>query len=185
MDHTIDRQGFDLFYGYLCQRIAHNYYPTHLWRNGEREALGNDYFYPHQRLPETADPDDPAGSVSEVPCAFWDWLPTFADLLGVGVPTETDGISLLPAFQGRADTGPAREYLYWEFAGAQAVRLGKWKGIRTRVDRPLELYDLEQDIGEKVDVAAGHPEQVSRITAILSEARTESELFPLVRPTRR
>ena len=24
-------QGFDHFYGYLCQRVAHNYYPTHLW----------------------------------------------------------------------------------------------------------------------------------------------------------
>ncbi|HIB00853.1 MAG TPA: hypothetical protein EYO31_02930 [Phycisphaerales bacterium] len=26
-------QGFDYFYGYLCQRVAHNYYPTHLWKN--------------------------------------------------------------------------------------------------------------------------------------------------------
>lgn len=35
--------GFDLFFGYNCQRQAHNYYPTHLWRNGLRLALeGND-----------------------------------------------------------------------------------------------------------------------------------------------
>ncbi|MDA0668170.1 MAG: arylsulfatase [Planctomycetota bacterium] len=34
-----NQQGFDHFYGYLCQRQAHNYYPTHLWRNGEREEL--------------------------------------------------------------------------------------------------------------------------------------------------
>lgn len=34
-----DRQGFDLFYGYLCQRVAHNLYPTHLWRNDRREDL--------------------------------------------------------------------------------------------------------------------------------------------------
>lgn len=46
-----ERQGFDLFLGYLCQRVAHNYYPTHLWRNGERVALeGNDYFRAHQRI---------------------------------------------------------------------------------------------------------------------------------------
>lgn len=32
-------QGFDHFYGYLCQRQAHNFYPTHLWRDGEREEL--------------------------------------------------------------------------------------------------------------------------------------------------
>ncbi len=50
-------QGFDHWYGYLCQREAHNYYPTHLWRNGVKDPLpGNSYFKPHQRLPETADP---------------------------------------------------------------------------------------------------------------------------------
>jgi arylsulfatase len=31
--------GFDLFYGFNCQRQAHNYYPTHLWRNGEKIVL--------------------------------------------------------------------------------------------------------------------------------------------------
>lgn len=34
-----NRQGFDFFYGYLCQRHAHNYYPEFLFRNGERESL--------------------------------------------------------------------------------------------------------------------------------------------------
>jgi arylsulfatase A-like enzyme len=55
-----NRQGFDHWYGYLCQREAHNYYPTHLWRNGEKAPLkGNSYFKAHQRLPESADPGDP------------------------------------------------------------------------------------------------------------------------------
>lgn len=54
-----NRQGFDHWYGYLCQRVAHNYYPTHLWRNGEKHLLeGNEYFYPHQRLPDGRDPYD-------------------------------------------------------------------------------------------------------------------------------
>lgn len=54
-------QGFDHWYGYLCQREAHNYYPTHLWRNGDKAPLtGNPYFKAHQRLPESADPRDPA-----------------------------------------------------------------------------------------------------------------------------
>lgn len=44
-------QGFDRFYGYLCQRVAHNYYPTHLWSDDERDPLaGNDWFSAHQRL---------------------------------------------------------------------------------------------------------------------------------------
>lgn len=32
-------QGFDLFFGYLCQRQAHNYYPEHLWRNWQKVPL--------------------------------------------------------------------------------------------------------------------------------------------------
>jgi arylsulfatase A-like enzyme len=45
-------QGFDLFYGYLCQRVAHNYYPTHLWRNRDKDMLpGNaPWFSAHQRI---------------------------------------------------------------------------------------------------------------------------------------
>ena len=47
-----NRQGFDHFYGYLCQRVAHNYYPTHLWRNGQRDTLAGNgpWFSAHQRL---------------------------------------------------------------------------------------------------------------------------------------
>ena len=56
-----NKQGFDHWYGYLCQRVAHNYYPTHLWRNGKKHILeGNEYFYPHQKLPEDRDPSDKA-----------------------------------------------------------------------------------------------------------------------------
>ncbi len=46
-----EHQGFDHFYGYLCQRVAHNYYPTHLWRDGEKAAIeGAEYFASSQRL---------------------------------------------------------------------------------------------------------------------------------------
>jgi len=43
-------QGFDRFYGLLCQRVAHNYYPTHLWSNHDVDVLGNRYFSAHQKL---------------------------------------------------------------------------------------------------------------------------------------
>jgi len=52
------RQGFDFFYGYLCQKQAHNYYPTHLWKNEEWDTLRNEFFHPHQKF--DGDPDDPA-----------------------------------------------------------------------------------------------------------------------------
>jgi arylsulfatase A len=48
-------QGFDRFFGYNCQRHAHNYYPTSLWDNARRLPLRNAPFAAHQRLPGNAD----------------------------------------------------------------------------------------------------------------------------------
>jgi arylsulfatase A len=39
-----NQQGFDLFYGYLCQRQAHTFYPEHLWRNSEMVQLEGNKF---------------------------------------------------------------------------------------------------------------------------------------------
>ena len=63
-------QGFDHFIGYLCQRVAHNYYPTHLWRDGERLALeGNEeWFSAHQKLTEPLASDDDYYSRYTRPC---------------------------------------------------------------------------------------------------------------------
>jgi arylsulfatase len=335
-----NRQGFDHWYGYLCQRIAHNYYPPHLWRNTEMHVLENEYFFPHQRLPEHADAFDPAsyapysgtqysldlmaeealafirenqdrpfflylpfpvphvalqvpeeslkeydgafpdtpyrgdrgylphiapraayaamitrmdreigrivslledlglddntiifftsdngptfnggtdseffgsagtlrglktqlyeggirvpliarwpgriqpGSVSDHLSAFWDFLPTLAQLAGTDVPVEVDGLSILPTLLRELDEQERHEYLYWEFQGRQAVRLGDWKGYRSSVDSAIELYDLGSDIGEQRDVADQHPDVVARIADIMANGRTESDLFPLAR----
>lgn len=54
------RQGFDHFFGYNCQRHAHNYYPTYLWEDDHRIALDNPAFSAHQKLPADADLNDPA-----------------------------------------------------------------------------------------------------------------------------
>ncbi|MCB0689029.1 MAG: arylsulfatase [Saprospiraceae bacterium] len=53
-----NRQGFDFFYGYICQRQAHTYYPMHLWRNEKRELLDNAMVAPRTKLDEGADPND-------------------------------------------------------------------------------------------------------------------------------
>lgn len=34
-----NRKGFDLFFGYNCQAVAHSYYPPYLWRNGEKVVI--------------------------------------------------------------------------------------------------------------------------------------------------
>ncbi len=52
-----NKQGFDYFYGYLCQKQAHNYYPTHLWENDQWDSLENNYFLPHQQF--EGDPNNP------------------------------------------------------------------------------------------------------------------------------
>jgi len=52
------KQGFDRFFGYNCQAVAHNYYPTSLWDNETRITLNNPAFSAHQRFPTNADPND-------------------------------------------------------------------------------------------------------------------------------
>ena len=54
-----NKQGFDFFYGYNCQRQAHTLYPMHLWRNDERHLLSNKNVPPHVNLEDNADINDP------------------------------------------------------------------------------------------------------------------------------
>lgn len=339
-----NRQGFDHFFGYLCQRIAHSFYPPWLWRNDQKVLLDNEYYFPHQQLPAGANPDDPAayarfsgkeyshdlivnealgfvranrdrpfflylpftiphvalqvpedslkeyegafpetpylgtgatgtgylphrtphaayaamitrmdrdigrvldlvaeleldertvvfftsdngpswvggadpdffasrgplrgrkaqvyeggirvpliarwpgrirkGSESNLPSAFWDYLPTLAEIAGASTPGGIDGVSFAPQLLGRETDQPRHEYLYWEYSGWQVVRLGDWKGIRPANSEAIELYHLGRDIGETTNVAAFEPAVVARIAEIMQNGRTESELFPLRR----
>jgi arylsulfatase A-like enzyme len=77
---------------------------------------------------------------------------------------------------------PKREYLYWELHEPrfmQAVRMGDWKGIRYgSMTAPMELYDLAKDPQEAQNVAAEHPEVVSRIASLMKAAHVESPQFP-------
>jgi arylsulfatase len=122
------------------------------------------------------------GTVSEHVGAFWDVLPTLCEVSGAAVPADTDGISFLPTLLGKGDQ---REhlYLYWEFAsytGQQAVRMGPWKAVRRNLRQgpsPIQLYNLAEDIAESNDVAAEHPEVVTRVRQILAESHTSSPQF--------
>jgi arylsulfatase A-like enzyme len=123
-----------------------------------------------------------AGSLNREPVAFWDYLPTFADLAGATTPAGLDGVSLVPTLTGKSP-GRVHEFLYWEFhegqSSAQAVRMGDWKALRLGPGRPLELYDLSTDIGETANVASAHPEVMAQIEQYLLTARTESTTWPL------
>ncbi len=126
-----------------------------------------------------------AGRTTGHVSAFWDFLPTLAGIAGAETPAGLDGISMEPTLFSQ-DGQQRHERLYWEFhegrSSKQAVRLGKWKGVRLSPEGPLELYDLAADIGETVDVAADRPEIVAAIESYLAEARSASEFWPLRSP---
>jgi len=122
------------------------------------------------------------GSESDHICAFWDFLPTCAELLGVQPPAGIDGISMLATLLSRPAQQKKHEYLYWELGGQQAVRMGDWKALRLKPNQKVQLFNLRTDLGEKDDVADQHPDIAARMKEIFTAGRTESEVFPLQRP---
>lgn len=292
---TPDKMGFDFFYGYNCQRMAHEYYPESLWRNDQRvpldgktysddvimdETLGfirrnqsRPFFLylsstlPHAKLqvPELGayageagwtdkmkteaamitrlDSDvgrvmallaelklddntlvffcsdngavyrdelfthsgelrgfkrdvyegglrSPsvvrwpghvaAGAVSKQIWAFWDFLPTMAELTGQPIPAGIDGISVLPAIiEGKPVAHPPLYFEFHERGFDQAVRMGDWKAVRHGTKKTIELYNLSNDPSEQHDVAAEQPEVVDRIEAFLRTARVDSADWPI------
>jgi arylsulfatase A-like enzyme len=121
-----------------------------------------------------------AGRESAHVWGMWDFLPTAAELAGGRVPAGLDGVSMVPALLGKECR--EQETLYWEFHEGgfhQALRMGDWKGVRHGTKRPLELYDLKSDLGERTNVADGHPDVVAKIEAHLQKARTDSAEFPI------
>ena len=119
-------------------------------------------------------------TASDSAWAFWDFLPTAADIAGVTPPCGIDGVSILPTILGREQ--PAHEFMYWEFherGFQQAVRTGNWKAVRLGPNRPLELYNVSTDIGEAQNVAGQHADVIAKIEAYLKTARTESAHWPI------
>jgi arylsulfatase A-like enzyme len=128
-----------------------------------------------------------AGAVSDFPWSFCDVLPTLADLAGArGIPRNVDGISVAPTLLGRKQN--ADRPIYWEsYEGRgiqQAVRMGRWKGLRNGLKGALEVYDLPADPGEKNNVAGAQPAVVRRMEEYLTSCRTDSADYP-AEPTRR
>lgn len=293
-ESTPDKMGFDYFYGYNCQRKAHEYYPEYLWRNAEKVML-NGTAYSHDLMAEEAlqfvrknadkkfflylaftiphaklqvpdlgeyemrdwepnlkklasmitrlDQDVgrlmavlkelgldektlvffasdngaaytdklfahsgplrgfkrdmyegglrspsiarwpgrvPAGVTSAQVWAFWDFLPTMAALTGQPTPGGLDGVSILPALiEGKTFEHPPLYFEFHERGFTQAARMGDWKAVRLGTRRPIELYDMKNDLSEQRDLAADHPEVVRQFAGFLNNARTESELWPI------
>lgn len=125
----------------------------------------------------------PAGRVTDEAWAFWDFLPTAAELAGAAIPAEckTDGLSLVSFLKG--GPAPERDHFYWELheaASLQAVRFGDWKAVRNGPETAIELYDLKTDAGEKTNLAKEKPELVAKAEELMKTSRTDHPDWPLV-----
>lgn len=114
------------------------------------------------------------------PVIQWDLLPTLCDLLGQTIPKHVDGESLLPLLK-RPAAKKNRQSIYWHFPyyhpavayegtkPCSAIREGSYKLIYFYEDDRSELYDLENDPGEKAELSALAPGVASRLKKSLFE----------------
>ena len=111
-----------------------------------------------------------AGTVSDQPAITFDWSASIVAAAGATVPTQYEGIDVLPILEGRAPK--VERTLFWRSAPnsnrtQQAVRQGDWKLV---VDaNHMMLFDVRSDIGERRDMTAQRPDLVRRLRALLTE----------------
>jgi arylsulfatase A-like enzyme len=116
------------------------------------------------------------GSKNSHISSFYDFMATVSDLVKVKT-IENDGISYLPTLMGKKQK--PHEYLYWEFpetGGQQAIRMGKWKAVRSNLHKgkiETQLYDLEKDKQELVDLSKQHPEIIAKLEVIFKKEHTK------------
>ena len=147
----------------------------------------------------------PAGSVCDAVAANFDLLPTFVKLAGGSVPSDRkiDGADLWPLLTGESHESPREAQYYFNGNRLEAVRSGPWKlAIRPQPDvqpgvKPVppapknqgpRLYTVVDDVGEKTDVAAKHPDIVKRLQSLVAKMDADLGVTgggPGVRPSGR
>lgn len=133
----------------------------------------------------------PAGQASDAIATTMDLHPTFAALAGAKLPeAKLDGRDISALLFGQPGaTSPHEALFYYSFTHLQAVRAGRWKLVAPRPEYPkwtlnsgrfhgdgvsqAELYDLENDIAEAVNVAAANPQVVAQLLTLMAQAREE------------
>ena len=128
-----------------------------------------------------------SGSKSNHISAFYDFFETACDVAGIKNNVETDGISFYPEMIGGIQA--KHDYLYWEYpasGGLQAIRMGKWKGVKNNLFKnpsKLKLFDLTSDEKELNDVSLKNPEIVNELEQKLSEAHSTPYLKQFIIPS--
>lgn len=121
------------------------------------------------------------GTTTDAPIITCDLYPTLVEACGLKVPEQhtVDGVSMVPVLKGGA--APKRDAIYWHYphyhpGGAtpySAVRDGDWRLVEFFETGKIELYNLKDDVAEKVDLASAEPERAKQLHAQLKEWRKE------------
>ena len=169
--------------------------PEYIGRDGKLRGLKRQCYEGGIRIPFIAwwPGHIKAGTVSDLPFAFYDLMPTFCDIAGVknfrkrytnrSLPGDCfDGLSIAPTLLGDNTKQQRHEHLYWEFHETDqiAVRRGDWKLIVVKgIPR---LYNLATDLHEDKDIAAEHPEIVRELFDIIRKEHTDNPMFKVTLP---
>ena len=138
----------------------------------------------------------PGGQVVTEPVISMDVLPTVLNYAGIGLPDNLDGVPLDGALSGNQAFDPERPLFFYRSGQLRSMRKGKWKlhvphaytsiheewggrpgsgghpGAYGRATIDVALYDLENDPGELMDLAAEHPEIVEELLVHIEDARS-------------
>lgn len=141
-----------------------------------------------------------AGRVSNALVSQIDLMATLASVVGYTLPADAaeDSYDLLPLLRS-ADVAPIRTtHVHNTYAKAWAIRHGDWLLIEAKNgysstrdakweanrsypaddDLPVELFDLSQDLAQKHNLAAAHPERVAELSALLKKIRAQGHSAP-------
>lgn len=127
------------------------------------------------------------GSTSDFPSYFPDHFATLCEALKLIIPGHRDGVSLLPVLtsQGKPERNPM-VWIFPEYGGQVAVRLGDFKIVRQHLARPSlgdwEVYNIAKDPGEANDLAGTRADLVAQALAILARQMMENPMFPVKVP---
>ena len=123
----------------------------------------------------------PAGAECDTPIITLDLIATILEMTGLAsTAAAADGLSLAPLLRQIGEL--ARRDLFWHYPHYQhyqqegttpygAVRRDDWKLIEFYDDKPVELYNLRNDVGEQRNLAAAEPERVQELRNTLDEWR--------------
>lgn len=134
-----------------------------------------------------------AGSVCRDPVVIEDFFPTILEMAGAewrGKTIQTvDGESFVPLLKGAGHTAADRAFV-WHFPHVygeppfSAIRQGPWKLIYHHIGRRLELFNLDEDLSEKHNLATENPAKVKELAQLLAgRLRAEDALMPVDKVT--